>query len=199
MKQYIFLRKLMVISLLPLISGALSATNASIVGNTIFEKNNNSNSVSIEVIATKEVSIEVLSEVQTFQLGKQIFGGVEGLTSLGSGFVQTAPGATEDLNPKLNTKKPPTTGDCLSLDVDNEVRNQLIKLIDKPNLSSLGLENLEARLHVMINQRKEIVVLLVETDSDFVDQYLKSKLNYKKLSPGTIGGRYTMKVTLKNS
>jgi hypothetical protein len=199
MKQYIFLRNLMVISLILLISGVLPAANTSMVEKTIFEKNYHSNSISIELVETKDVSIELLNEIQTFQLGKKIFGGVKGLSSLGSGFVQTAPGATEDLNPELDTKVPPTPESTLSLDTDNEVRNQLIQLIDKPNLSSVTQENLEARLHVMINQRKEIVVLLVETDSDFVDQYLKSKLNYKKLSPATIGGRYTMKVTLKNS
>jgi hypothetical protein len=185
MKQYIFIRNLMVISLIMVVSRVVSAA---------------SNSTSTKARETKDVSIDLLSEVETFQLGKKIFGGVKGLYSLGSGFVQTAPGAAEDQNPELDTRQPLAIENPLSLDADSELRNQLIKLIDKPNhLSSLGQENLEARLHVMINQRKEIVVLLVETDSDFVDQYLKSKLNYKKLSSATIGRRYTMKVTLKYS
>ncbi|MBK8504428.1 MAG: hypothetical protein IPL46_20820 [Saprospiraceae bacterium] len=198
MKHCIFLKKLMMIALVSSIFGVSSAANSSMVEKAIFEGRQNSSRLASELIETKEVSITLLSEVETFQLGIKIFGGEKGLTAIGSGFAQTAPGATEDLNPDLDTKQPPAIECLLSFASDNDLRNQLIKLIEKPNLSSLEAKNLEAWLHVIINQRKELVVLLVETDNDFVDQYLKSKLNYKKLSPTTAAGRYTVKVTLKN-
>ena len=197
MKQSIFLTKLMVISMFSLINGVLSAANSSRVEKAAFTGSMIPRSNGVK--ATSIGSIELLSKLETFHLGVKIFGSKKALTELGSGFAQTAPGATEDLNPRLDTKSPPAADCELGFETGNELRNQLIKLIDKPNLSSVKQENLEAWLHVIINQKKEIVVLLVETDSDFVDQYLKSKLNYKKISSSTAGGRYSMKVTLKNS
>lgn len=129
MKQCIFLTNLMVIGLVSLIHGVSSAASTSAQEKAIFEGSCNSNSLFVELMETKEGSITLLSEVETFQLGKKIFGGVKGLSALGSGFVQTAPGATEDLNPELDTKIPPVRETQLSFDTGNDLRDQLIKLI----------------------------------------------------------------------
>ena len=82
-------------------------------------------------------------------------------------------------------------------EVTKGLRSQIEKLIDNPNLSNTGLQKEEALLHFFVNDKNEVVVLLVETENSFVDQFLKERLNYKKLKEVT-GGRYTLKITIKN-
>jgi len=188
----------MVISILCLISGVLTAANSVRVEKAPPESSWVSSVVSVEADEKREVKIELLSKYETFQLGKQIFGGKAGLAALGSGFSQKAPGATYDSLPDLDTKTPPSVITEHSHGGVSEIRTQIIELIDKPDLSDEMVENLEANLHFLINQKNEIVVLMVETDNDFVDQYLKSKLNYKKLLTDSVGVRYNLKVTIKN-
>lgn len=52
--------------------------------------------------------------------------------------------------------------------------------------SELNLTNTEkATVKIMINSRNEIVVLSVDTNSALVDTFVKSRLNYKKISTKT--------------
>ncbi len=79
-----------------------------------------------------------------------------------------------------------------------EVRAQIIELIEKPDFSQVDLDQEESTLHFMINKDNELVVLYVDTKNDYVDSYLKSRLNYKKLEDTHVKGRFAMKITLKN-
>jgi hypothetical protein len=80
---------------------------------------------------------------------------------------------------------------------DNHLRTQIIKLIEKPDLTLTDIEEEKALLHFMVNAKGEVVVLVVDTENNFIDQYLKERLNYKKLK-GVATGRYTMKVIIQN-
>jgi hypothetical protein len=83
------------------------------------------------------------------------------------------------------------------LDSEGDLRNQIVKLIEKPDLTNTAFNKEEALLHFMVNVKGEIVVLFVETENTFVDQYLKERLNYRRLKE-VHSGRYRLKVTIKN-
>lgn len=200
MKQCIVCSKWMVISLAMLISGVVSATNSVMVGK---ELSNGSCVLYGSVMSSdspKMNDVKLLSEFETFELGLKIFGGEKGISGLGSGFSQTAPGATWDIHPSIDTKTPPQWQSVVDLDGStDEIRGQIIRLLGKPDLTSIKSLTTEAQLHFVVNQKNEIVVLTVDTDDQFIDTYLKSRLNYKVIPAGTAGVQYKMKVTLKNS
>lgn len=79
-----------------------------------------------------------------------------------------------------------------------EVKSGIVKLIDHPNLSDVDFQEAVAVLHFVVNAKSEIVVLLVETETPYVDQLLKQRLNYRKLNTADIDQRYTLKVTIRN-
>ena len=82
-----------------------------------------------------------------------------------------------------------------SIDV---VREEIIRLIGQPDLSEIDEKQMESTLHFMVTSSHELVVLRVETKHEFLDRYLKRKLNYRKVSSTNVFGRYAMKITLKN-
>ena len=79
-----------------------------------------------------------------------------------------------------------------------KVREQIVKMIQKPDLSYIDFDQVESTVHFLVNKNSEVVVLYVDTKDEFVDNYLKSRLNYKQLKDTQLRGRYAMKVTLKN-
>ena len=79
-----------------------------------------------------------------------------------------------------------------------EVKSGIVKLIDHPNLADVDFQEAEAVLHFLVNAKSEIVVLLVETETPYVEQLLKQKLNYRKLNTADLDQRYTLKVTIRN-
>ena len=79
-----------------------------------------------------------------------------------------------------------------------KVREQIIAFIANPDVSSFDFDQAESTLHFLINKNNEVVVLYVDTQSNFVDDYLKSRLNYRQLKNTRLRGRYAMKITLKN-
>lgn len=79
-----------------------------------------------------------------------------------------------------------------------EVKSGIVKLIDHPNLSDVEFREAEAVLHFFVNAKSEIVVLVVETETPYVEQLLKQKLNYRKLNTEVLDQRYTLKVTIRN-
>jgi hypothetical protein len=60
---------------------------------------------------------------------------------------------------------------------------------------------LETEVHaivdVFINQKDEIVVLSVDTDNKVVEKYIKSRLNYKKLTKETLGLKRSFKIPVR--
>lgn len=202
MKQCIVCSKWMVISFSMLISGVVSATNSAMVGKglsngsfVLYSSAMSSDSPNLSLS-----DVKLLTEQETFELGLKIFGGEKGISGLGSGFSQTAPGATWDIHPSIDTKTPPQWKKVIDLDgTTDEIRGHIIRLLGKPDLTSIKSLKTEAQLHFVVNQKNEIVVLTVDTDSQFIDNYLKARLNYKMLPAGSAGVQYKMKVTLKNS
>ncbi|MDH3243612.1 MAG: hypothetical protein OEM26_03260 [Saprospiraceae bacterium] len=200
MKQCIVCSKWMVISFSMLISGVVSAANSAMVGKDLSNGSCVLNSSVMSSDSPHMNDIKLLSELETFELGLKIFGGEKGITGLGSGFSQTAPGATWDIHPSIDTKTLPQGKNIVDLDgTTDEIRGQIIRLLGKPDLTSIRSLTTEAQLHFVINQKNEIVVLTVDTDDQFIDNYLKTRLNYKVLPAGSAGIQYKMKVTLKNS
>ncbi len=69
------------------------------------------------------------------------------------------------------------------------------ELLKKPNFT---LKNdVSAMVDVFINENDEMIVLFVATDNKSVESYIKTRLNYKKLSKELIGNRKSFKVPVK--
>jgi len=63
---------------------------------------------------------------------------------------------------------------------ENNLTKEIGQLLEKPFFS---VENqLEAFVTFTLNEKNEIVVLSVDSDSDLVDEFIKSRLNYKKVA-----------------
>ncbi|WP_299123995.1 hypothetical protein [uncultured Winogradskyella sp.] len=58
-------------------------------------------------------------------------------------------------------------------------------------------QEVDAVVDIFINDDNEIVVLSVETDNTRVEKYIKSRLNYKKVSNETLGYKKSFKVPVK--
>lgn len=81
----------------------------------------------------------------------------------------------------------------------NELHQQIVELIGD---SSRSLENmnLKAEIIITLNEKSEIVVMSVKSDSGLLDGFVKSKLNYKKvkvkvLNPGEL---YSFPLTIQS-
>lgn len=77
------------------------------------------------------------------------------------------------------------------------LRSQIIRLVDNPDLTYADIDSEEAQLHFFINRDSEVVVLYVDSENTFVKDYLKGRLNYRKIKNNTLRGAYSMKITLK--
>ena len=77
------------------------------------------------------------------------------------------------------------------------MRSQIFEHIDNPDLTNTDISEVEATLHFMINKESEIVVLYVDANDEFVDQYLKTRLNYKVIKNNVLRGPYSLKITFK--
>jgi len=69
------------------------------------------------------------------------------------------------------------------------------ELLENPRFQ-LDME-VNAMVEIFINQNDEMVVLSVETDNKKVASYIKSSLNYQKLSKDAIGYYKTFKIPVK--
>ena len=92
---------------------------------------------------------------------------------------------------QLNAKGEPASADL-------QLRQKVIALIDNIDLSPMeGFEN-DATIKFLITGQNEIVVLSVHTSSDYLEEYLKERLNYshvgvrrvKKMTPYTLSVRF---------
>ena len=57
--------------------------------------------------------------------------------------------------------------------------------------------DVNAMVYISINQYDEMVVLSVDTGDRSVERFIKSRLNYKKLSKNTIGYMTSFKIPVK--
>lgn len=78
------------------------------------------------------------------------------------------------------------------------VRSQITEYIDNPDLTGTDIKEVDATLHFVINKESELVVVYVDCQETFVVNYLKERLNYKKLENNLLRGPYSMKIKIKN-
>ncbi len=88
--------------------------------------------------------------------------------------------------------------DLLKDEPINEVREEIIRLIGHPDMKYVKEKEMESTLHFMITPKNELVVIMVDTKHEFLDRYLKNRLNYKQLPVSKVSGHYAMKIILKN-
>jgi hypothetical protein len=68
-------------------------------------------------------------------------------------------------------------------------------LLQKPNFHLD--EDVNAMVKIFINLDKEIVVLSVKTENKTLEDFIKSRLNYKKLSKEILGRNKSFKIPVK--
>ncbi|MEM6319813.1 MAG: hypothetical protein AAF960_19225 [Bacteroidota bacterium] len=61
------------------------------------------------------------------------------------------------------------------------LRTEIVSLIEKPDLSVLEGTETDVRLSFLVNEKKEVVVIAADTRSDYLETYLKNKLNYQQI------------------
>lgn len=82
----------------------------------------------------------------------------------------------------------------------NNLRSNIVKLVEAPDLGENGINNEEVRLKFYINKSQEIVVVDTGTDNHYLDSFLKNRLNYQKIKDNNLKpGIYNLKITFKAS
>ena len=78
----------------------------------------------------------------------------------------------------------------------SDLRAQIVTLLGNHNYD-LGSETLTAEISVMLNNKGELIVISVKTDDEQVESFVKSRLNYKKVSVKEIKKGTVYRVLLK--
>lgn len=63
---------------------------------------------------------------------------------------------------------------------EQKLRNEIAVLLESPEIK---LENNEliANIQFILNEKKEIVILTVDSEKEAIENYVKSRLNYQKI------------------
>ncbi len=78
------------------------------------------------------------------------------------------------------------------------LRDQITKLVKSPDLAQHGIAMEKVRLKFMLNQANEIVVVSTGTENRYLDSFIKSRLNYKKVkSAPTSQNVFNMNIIFK--
>lgn len=96
-----------------------------------------------------------------------------------------AVGTTVSANTKTPEKASEKTGD---------VTTQIAELLKNPEM--VINKDIEATVTFTVNDKKELVVINVESKNDTVDAFIKSRLNYKKLSTTETGEEWVIPVRI---
>ncbi len=83
-----------------------------------------------------------------------------------------------------------------SKDSKTILRTEIISLLGNHSYD-LSDKTLEAQVSVMLNNKNELVVVSVNSNSETVTNYVKSKLNYKKLTVKGITKGTVYRIPLK--
>ncbi|RXG27403.1 hypothetical protein [Leeuwenhoekiella marinoflava] len=70
-----------------------------------------------------------------------------------------------------------------------ELRAQVVALLGSPNIE-LEQDILESDIHFMVTTQGNLVVLNVDTENKAVENYIKSRLNYKKTNLKVLRNRF---------
>ncbi|MFK8105279.1 MAG: hypothetical protein AB8G15_22395 [Saprospiraceae bacterium] len=79
-----------------------------------------------------------------------------------------------------------------------ELRSEIVQLIKSPIME--GLEEVGAKISFMINDDNEVIVLNVKTESNYIDGFVKQRLNYQTVNVEGLkkNKKYSMKVNFKH-
>ena len=77
----------------------------------------------------------------------------------------------------------------------NAITEKVSKLLENPEIQLK--EDINAMVQIAVNQNDELVVLSVDTDNKAVEGFIKSRLNYKKISKATLGLNRAFKIPVK--
>jgi hypothetical protein len=82
----------------------------------------------------------------------------------------------------------------------SNLRSDIVKLVDAPLLGDNGINIAEVKLKFYINKDQEIVVVDTGTENNYLDSFLKNRLNYHKIKDNNLKpGIYNIKITFKAS
>ena len=85
-------------------------------------------------------------------------------------------------------------------DAVEQLRTRVIEFVKTPNLAEFGIDKEKVRLKFIVNSDHEIVVVSTGTENNYLDSFLKSRLNYKKVKDAEVEeGVYNMNITFKTS
>ncbi|NND32700.1 MAG: hypothetical protein HKN76_08930 [Saprospiraceae bacterium] len=82
----------------------------------------------------------------------------------------------------------------------SNLRSKIVKLVDAPALGEYGISKAEVKLKFYINKENEIVVVDSGTNNNYLDSFLKARLNYQQIKGANLkAGIYNIKITFKAS
>ena len=64
----------------------------------------------------------------------------------------------------------------------NTLRAELIEMIQNPNLREHGITEAEVQLQFTISRKGEIEILKVESDNDYLNAFVRSKIENKRIN-----------------
>lgn len=76
-----------------------------------------------------------------------------------------------------------------------EIRSSIVKLLG--NIDFKMEDNLETSVDFLINKKGEIVILEVKSNSPIITNYVKTKLNYKKVFSNPVSSVQIYRMPLK--
>ncbi|WP_108804980.1 hypothetical protein [Aquimarina sp. Aq107] len=80
---------------------------------------------------------------------------------------------------------------------EQKLRNEIALLLDRPEIR-LESNEIKANIEFILNAKGEIVILTVDSEKQAIEQYVKSRLNYKKVNTDAIKtGNKVFKIKLK--
>ena len=81
----------------------------------------------------------------------------------------------------LFSMTPLSGNSCTHFPTVKTLRTEIKSLIKDPDLSVLKNEEESVKLSFLVNKNKELVIINVETENFFLDNYVRKNLNYKNI------------------
>ncbi|MEL4307496.1 hypothetical protein [Joostella sp. CR20] len=80
--------------------------------------------------------------------------------------------------------------------VNKNVTKELSTILGTPSFR-VSEDDMIANVHFLVNSKNELVVINVVAENDMVESYIKSRMNYKKVTPGTLKANEEYKVDVR--
>ncbi len=84
--------------------------------------------------------------------------------------------------------------------VSEDMRDKIVELMETPDFGYTNIVDELATIEFVLNAKNEIVVIDVNTASQYLEDYIKIKLNYKKLDLEVDNdGKFEIAIRFKNA